>query len=240
METGRQLSWSLKSQNFLNTPFVIFSTLLPWASFVYAYSTPLTCPFFTWILVWTSKEEWSWDRIYSTCWEHLDQGPGGIRSELHSFNISIMAQNERWKLGDNLTRGMTSLTYIPSTPIILFLYWHKDTNIYDIFAHSTQHFLAAKMTGPFPQLIPAPAAIPTSWKSHLGDNCLLAPRMLIISVVSHGFYTHLPGAEFFCSPSFWISEDFCNCFWKERKIGGWESVNIIIIILMWISYRRAE
>ena len=49
--------------------------------------------------------------------------------------------------------------------ILLLLYWYKDKDINNIFAHPTHHFLAAKITGPSPQPIPAPAIIRTFWKS---------------------------------------------------------------------------
>lgn len=110
--------------------------------------------------------------------------PGRMRrSELHSFNVSV-AQNERWKLGDNWRWGVASLKY---TSICLSLSrpYSTATKIQTyILAHPIHHFLAVKNTGSSPQPIPAPAVIPTFWKSDLRGDYLLAPRALIISLVS--------------------------------------------------------
>lgn len=43
--------------------------------------------------------------------------------------------------------------------ILFLLYWYKYTDIPNIFAHPTHHFLAGKMTGASLQPISAPAAI---------------------------------------------------------------------------------
>lgn len=116
-------------------------------------------------------------------------------------------------------------------PLLVQRYIH--TYIHNVFAHPIHHFLATKMTGPFLQ----PSL---STHTHLLEftsigDCLLAPRALIISGIS-GFYPCLPP---------WVRDVICrppsgtlktSAKKKGRYVG--ESVNVIIIILMQVGYRR--
>jgi len=83
------------------------------------------------ILIWTSNETEIVDVLLAG--NTGAQAPGGMRrSESHSFNISIMVQNERWKLGDKIeTRSGKLKIYISMPILILFLFYcYKDTDIH--------------------------------------------------------------------------------------------------------------
>lgn len=70
-----------------------------------------------------------------------------------------------------------------SMPILILFFCYKETDIH------TPHICSPNSPfpgswGPSPQPIPVPVAIPTFWKSDPRGDCLLTPRVLIISLVS--------------------------------------------------------